>query len=78
MTPTLASDQTSVIRERRFVIDDGDNSILAALAHLRREHITGTLLIDIACGGVATLRFREERQVDFSSARDGGGVEAET
>lgn len=69
MTATTAlavvADSTHVVRERRFIVDNGDDSILAALAHLRREHITGTLLIDIACGGVATLRFREERRVDF-------------
>ena len=57
-----------MIRERRFVIDssDRDNSILAALAHLRREGVTGTLFVDIANGGAATLRFREQRQVDFT------------
>lgn len=67
--PTVAADTTHIVRERRFAVDsaDCDNSILAALAHLRREHITGTLLIDIACGGVATLRFREEQRVEFPS-----------
>lgn len=63
---TIAADHTHVIRERRFVVDNGDESILAALAHLRREHITGTLMIDIACGGIATLRFREEQRVEFT------------
>lgn len=66
----VVTDSTLVVRERRFVVDNGDESILAALAHLRREHITGTLLIDIACGGVATLRFREERQVEFSNSSE--------
>jgi hypothetical protein len=66
MTPTLASESTHVVRERRFVIDAGDESILAALAHLRREGVTGTLFVDIANGGAATLRFREQRQVDFT------------
>lgn len=65
MTPTITTEQTRVVRERHFSLDDGDNSILAALAHLRREHVTGTLMVDIACGGPATLRFREERKVEF-------------
>lgn len=69
-TIAIVADSTHVVRERRFVVDNGDESILAALAHLRREHITGTLLIDIACGGVATLRFREERQVEFSNSSE--------
>ena len=65
MTPTLTAESTRVVRERHFSLDSGDESILAALAHLRREHVTGTLFIDIACGGAATLRFREEQKVNF-------------
>ena len=63
MTPTL--EKTHIVRERQFPLDYGDDSILLALAHLRREHVTGTLMVDIACGGAATLRFREERSVEF-------------
>lgn len=62
---TLTSERTTVLRERYFSLDAGDDSILAALAHLRREHVTGTLSIDISCGGAATLRFREEQRVQF-------------
>lgn len=58
-------DATSIVRERYFSLDSGDDSILAALAHLRREHVTGTLFVDIACGGAATLRFREEHSIEF-------------
>jgi len=65
MTPTLTREETRVVRDRHFSLDDGDDSILAALAHLRREHTTGTLMIDISCGGAATLRFREEQKVTF-------------
>jgi len=61
----MTTDTTKVVRERHFSLDNGDDSILLALAHLRREHVTGTLMIDIACGGPATLRFREERRVEF-------------
>jgi hypothetical protein len=68
MTPTLTAESTRVVRERHFSLDSGDESILAALAHLRREHVTGTLFIDIACGGAATLRFREEQRVEFANA----------
>ncbi len=67
MTPTVTADSTRLIRDRHFSLDSGDDSILAALAHLRREHVTGTLFVDIACGGVATLRFREEQRVEFAT-----------
>ena len=63
--PVVSAESHHIVRERRFVVDAGDDSVLAALAHLRREHITGTLLVDIACGGIATLRFREEQKVTF-------------
>ena len=64
-SPTITDDSTRVIRDRRFSLDDGDSSILAALAHLRREHVTGQLIIDLACGGANGLRFREEKKIDF-------------
>lgn len=67
MTPTTLDDRTHIVRDRRFSIDDGDNSILAALSHLSREHVTGQLIIDISCGGLCSLRFREERKINFSS-----------
>jgi hypothetical protein len=67
MTPNVTADQTRIVRDRQFSLDDGDNSILSALAHLRREHVTGTLMLDISCGGLATLRFREEQKVTFNS-----------
>lgn len=70
MTPTLTGESTRVIRERYFSLDSGDDSILAALAHLRREHVTGTLFVDIACGGAATLRFREEHSIEFPDVAD--------
>ena len=70
MTPTITADSTRVIRDRYFSLDFGDDSILAAIAHLRREHVTGTMMVDFACGGVATLRFREERTVDFSDTNN--------
>ena len=66
MTPTITTEKTHVVRERHFSLDAGDESILLALAHLRREHVTGTLFIDISCGGAASLRFREEQKVTFS------------
>ena len=66
MTPTITDDSTRIVRDRRFSLDFGDESILAALAHLRREHVTGQLIIDIACGGANGLRFREEKKIDFS------------
>ena len=62
----ITAEKTHLIRERHFSLDAGDESVLAALAQIRREHVTGTLFIDIACGGAATLRFREEQKVNFS------------
>jgi hypothetical protein len=68
MTPAVTNEKTHLVRERHFSLDSGDDSILAALAHLRREHVTGTLMVDIACGGAASLRFREEQKVTFDDA----------
>ena len=64
-SPTVTRDSTRIIRDRHFSLDDGDDSILRALCHLRTEHVTGTLMIDISCGGTCTIRFREEQRVDF-------------
>ena len=68
MTPTLTAESTRVVRERHFSLDSGDESILAALAHLRREHVSGTLSLNIHCGGVTALIFREEQRVEFDTA----------
>lgn len=65
MTPTITDDSTRIVRDRSFSLDSGDESILAALSHLRRERVTGTLMVDISCGGVCTLRFREEKKIAF-------------
>jgi hypothetical protein len=66
MTPTVTNESTRVVRERHFSLDLGDESVLAALAQIRREHVTGTLFVDISCGGAAALRFREEQKVNFT------------
>jgi hypothetical protein len=65
MTPTITADSSRIIRDRQFSLSDGDSSILAALSHLRREHVTGTLMLDISCGGICSLRFREEQRIEF-------------
>jgi hypothetical protein len=65
MTPTITADRTTVVRDRQFSPDGGDEAILRALSHLRAEHVTGTFMVDLACGGTCSLRFREERKVDF-------------
>lgn len=70
MTPpaTITAESTHIVRDRQFSLDAGDDSILSALAHLRREHVTGTLMIDIACGGTCSVRFRESQRVEFNDA----------
>jgi hypothetical protein len=68
--PTITRDATRIIRDRHFSLTDNDDSILAALAHLRREHVTGTLMLDISCGGICSLRFREEQRVNFDTKSD--------
>lgn len=66
MTPTITDDSTRIVRDRRFSLDSGDESILAALAHLRREAVTGQLILDLSQGGLCSLRFREEKKINFS------------
>lgn len=61
----VVADATRIARERQFSPEGGDDAVLRALAHLAREHASGTVLIDLSCGGVAMIRFREERRVDF-------------
>lgn len=66
MTPTITAEKTSIIRERQFSSEGGDEAVLRALAHIRREGVTGTFLIDIPCGGIGTIRFQEKQCVEFN------------
>lgn len=61
----VTSESVRVIRDRQFSPEGGEDAILRALAHLRHEHVCGTLMIDIANGGIGSLRFHEEQQVNF-------------
>ena len=63
--PLVTTESTRIIRDRHFSLAGGDDAILRALSHLHQEHVTGTLCIDLACGGVCTLRFREEQRIEF-------------
>jgi hypothetical protein len=65
-TPVITRDSTRIIRDRQFSLDDGDDSILRAICHLRTERVTGQFIVDISLGGLCSLRFREEQRVDFS------------
>jgi hypothetical protein len=62
---TITAESTHIIRDRQFSLDAGDEAILVAIAHLRREHVTGTLMVDLVCGGIGSLRFREQQKVSF-------------
>lgn len=58
------ADSHRLVRERIF---PSSMSISAILAELRESHSTGTLSLDIASGGVGSIRFREERRIDFDA-----------
>jgi len=69
MTPTtITAEKTHVVRERQFSLDGGDDAILRAVAHLRREHVTGPLTIHLACGGVCAIVFSEEQKIEFQDS----------
>ena len=57
----------SLIRERYF---SGPVDIPAVLRMLRDSGATGTLMLDIASGGVCAARFREERKLFPDSFTD--------
>lgn len=63
--PVIIRDETRIVRDRHFSLDDGDDSILRALCHLRSERVIGQLVIDISHGGVCSIRFCEKQRVDF-------------
>ena len=67
MTPTTTvSESHRIVRERQFSLDGGDDAILRALSQLRREHVTGVVMLHLACGGLCALFFQEEQKVDFN------------
>ena len=57
--PSHVSESSRVVRERHF---PADTNLRALLAMLRRMRATGTIQIDIADGGVGSVRFREEKK----------------
>lgn len=64
-TPAVTAERTHLVRERHFSLDGGDEAVLRALAHLRREHVTGPLTIHLASGGISGISFHEEQKVEF-------------
>jgi hypothetical protein len=59
-----STEKVHVIRERSFFINgDREGAVFKALAQLRREGVTGQLILDMNCGGVATIRFQEKHPV---------------
>ena len=65
LTPAVVAESHRILRERRFSLDDGDNSVLAALSHLRREGSPGTLTLHIGTGGgLCAIVFLEQQSID--------------
>lgn len=59
-----STEKVHVVRERSFFINgDREGAVLKAMAQLRREGVTGQLILDVNCGGVATIRFQEKHPV---------------
>jgi len=63
MTPreiTLDDEVHELVRTRKFPRSTDLNFILKLL---RMAHSTGTLMVDLNCGGVGSIRFREEHKL---------------
>lgn len=59
-----STEKVHVVRERSFFVNgDREGAVLKALAQLRREGVTGQLILDMNCGGVASIRFQERHPV---------------
>ena len=63
--PLPASESHHLVRERVFRSSRED--VYSALRSLLESRSTGTLMVDIANGGIGSVRFREEKKVDFSA-----------
>jgi hypothetical protein len=55
----VSREGTTVVRERTFSPDDFQRLMLL----LQEERATGTVLLDLNCGGVRNVRFREEQKI---------------
>jgi hypothetical protein len=63
--PTVTSESTRIIRDRQFSPEGGDcDAIVRALCHLQREHVTGTLMIDLSQGSLNSIRFSEQHRIE--------------
>lgn len=60
--PAPVADTHKLVRERGFL---PSTSLTDICAHLNDSGATGTLLIDFSQGAMNSIRFREERKVDF-------------
>jgi hypothetical protein len=65
---TISSEETRVVRERQFFVNgDKESAVLKALCQLANERATGQLILNLNCGGVGTISFREERKLPVSA-----------
>lgn len=64
--PEPAADTHHLTRTRSFL---PSTSIYDIVAHLNDTGATGTLLIDFSQGAMNSIRFREERKVNFSDQK---------
>jgi hypothetical protein len=61
-----SAERTHIVRERQFYLNgDRESSVIKALCQLARESATGQLILDLNCGGIGGIRFREEQKVTF-------------
>ena len=56
------SDKSTVVRTVSF---HPSVDLMQKLMYLRSKRVTGTLSVDLNQGGIGSIRFREESQIDF-------------
>jgi hypothetical protein len=58
----LLKDHQRIIRERTFRVQDYERVLMM----IQDERITGTLMLDLSTGGIASIRLREEEKITHS------------
>mgnify|MGYP001573824267 CR=1 FL=1 len=61
-TVALVRDETSVVRSRTF---SPSMELMHIIMQLRRERVTGSLILDFNQGGVRSIRMSETSKIDL-------------
>lgn len=62
-TPTHNAESHRIVRERVFP----PSQLSSLLQVIRDAHLTGTVMLDVSQGTIASVRFREEHPLNFST-----------